>query len=355
MYNKMKHISILGASLLGMLMLATSCNDEWKDEQYKNNYISFRAPLGENGVTEIYVPYTRNLYDEDGNFLSTKYEGEEDGGIGWSDYDLPVIVSGSTHNKTNYDVHYAADPDTLNQLNKERFQLRTDLYYSDMTPYATYPEHQVIESGTDVDLLNIKFHLKGIDLVNKWVLPIQIKDSEDYNYISHPRKNYAKAMLRVLPFNDWSGDFSGTGLKIAIKGDEANASSVESVRFYVVDENTVFFYPGTIDEDRKDRKYYKIYASFDGNKSNGVLNLHCDNPSVNFEVNKQASYRVIEEPDAVKDYLIHRYLIINNLSYSFTDYTSLQGYETNYSAEGSLTQERLINSQEPDPQHAIQW
>lgn len=29
----MKHISILGASLLGLLLLTTSCNDEWEDEQ----------------------------------------------------------------------------------------------------------------------------------------------------------------------------------------------------------------------------------------------------------------------------------------------------------------------------------
>lgn len=353
----MKHISILGVSLFAILMLTTSCNDEWKTEQYIGNYISFRAPLdGRLGVTEIHVPYTRNLYDEKtGELISPKFTEEEDGGLGWSDYDLPVLVTGSQIGGKEFDVHFAADPDTLNQLNYERFQLRTDLYYADMTPYATYPEHQVVTNSADATQLNIKFHLKGIDLVEKWVLPIQIKDNEDYSYISHPRKNYAKAMLRVFPFNDWSGDFSGTGLKIAIEGDEANASSVESVRFYVVDENTVFFYPGTIDENRKDRKYYKIYAEFDGSKSNGVLNIHCDNPNVKLVVNKQASYRIIEEKDAIKDYLIHRYLIINNLSYNFVDYTSLPGYEMPYSANGSLTQERLINSQEHDKQHAIMW
>ena len=31
-----------------------SCNDEWKDEQYEQ-YVSFRAPLNDQGVTPIYV------------------------------------------------------------------------------------------------------------------------------------------------------------------------------------------------------------------------------------------------------------------------------------------------------------
>lgn len=41
---------------LCMLLLITSCNDEWKDEQYRQ-YISFKAPIKDkdNGVTPIYV------------------------------------------------------------------------------------------------------------------------------------------------------------------------------------------------------------------------------------------------------------------------------------------------------------
>ena len=39
-----------------------SCNDEWKDEQYEQ-YISFRAPLNDQGVTPVYVPYTRKNAD----------------------------------------------------------------------------------------------------------------------------------------------------------------------------------------------------------------------------------------------------------------------------------------------------
>ena len=72
---------------LCMLLLITSCNDEWKDEQYRQ-YISFKAPIKDkdNGVTPIYV-----RYNPDGKVR----------------YQLPVIVSGSTTNEQDIDVHVA--------------------------------------------------------------------------------------------------------------------------------------------------------------------------------------------------------------------------------------------------------
>lgn len=85
-------------------MLTTSCNDEWEDEQYAH-YISFSAPLNSNGVREVNVPYTRCLFDEDGKEIGNKFESEGNGGIGISEYDLPVIVSGSTTNDRNINVH----------------------------------------------------------------------------------------------------------------------------------------------------------------------------------------------------------------------------------------------------------
>lgn len=367
MYNKMKHISVFGASLLGLLALTTSCNDEWKDEQY-SQYISFSAPLGKNGVTEINVPFTRRSYDANGNILGNKFASEGVNGEGISEYNLPVIVSGSNNNGRTLDIHFAADPDTLDVVNKARFQLRTDLYYRDMSSYANYPSQLQIQKGQNVGLLNVKFNFTGLDLVEKWVLPIKILDkvdNENLNYISHPRKHYAKAMLRVFPFNDWSGEYSGTNQKIFITGDDANASARETVRFYVVNENTVFFYPGLIDEDRLDRRNYKIYAEFDGGE-NGIVRFRCDNPNVKFKANKEASYRVIEEHDAVKDYLLHRYVIINNVDFEFVDYTSVPPtkdpetgediyYEMPYSVQGTLTLDRVINTQESDKDYAIEW
>lgn len=348
----MKKLSILAASLLGLLSLVTSCNDEWKDEQY-TQYVSFRAPLNDAGVTEIYVPYTR--HNADGTVMS---------GEGKSYYDLPVIVSGSTNNAKDLTVHFSYDPDTLSVLNYARFSNRTDLFYHDMTPYATFAPTIDIPKGTDVGLLRLNFDFKAhtgdnatvgdIDMAEKWVLPVQILDDASYNYTSHPRKNYAKAMLRIFPFNDYSGDYSSSALKIFIPGDEANASTVSEKRCYVVNENTVFFYAGNRDEDYTDRRNYKIYARFIGDTS-GTLELYTDNHNMKLNVKKEASFRVVESMDAQQPYLKHRYVIINNLNYSYVDYTSISNYEMPYEVSGSMTLERKINTQIPDEDQAIEW
>ena len=40
--------------ILTMSVLVISCNSEWDEEQYEQ-YISFKAPVGDKGVTDIYV------------------------------------------------------------------------------------------------------------------------------------------------------------------------------------------------------------------------------------------------------------------------------------------------------------
>ena len=48
-------------------------------------------------------------------------------------YQLPVIVSGSTVNTQDRDIHIAVDADTLRTLNIERFSLyRPELWYTEM-------------------------------------------------------------------------------------------------------------------------------------------------------------------------------------------------------------------------------
>ena len=198
------------AALFGVLILTTSCNDEWKEEQY-TQYISFKAPLDTEGnsvgVTTVHVPYTR--IDESGN---PRY-----GATGVSSYELPVIVSGSTHNNRNLTVHIAHDPDTLDILNYERFNYRKELYYNDMNTYATYSPTLDIRKGDDITLFHIGLDFRGIDLAEKWVLPLTIEDKDangnSYGYERNPRKNYAKAMLRILPYTDYSGQYIATNLK----------------------------------------------------------------------------------------------------------------------------------------------
>ena len=133
---------------VGLLLFAiaslTSCNDEWQDEQYEK-YISFKAPLNDNGVTAVYVPYSR--HNDDGSLMF--------GSEGKSSYDLPVIVAGTTRNGSDINVQ-VGHSDTLAILNYERFGSPTyraditDLYYKDMSDYAQYPANVTVKSGDDI-------------------------------------------------------------------------------------------------------------------------------------------------------------------------------------------------------------
>lgn len=103
----MRKLYILGM-ILAMCATFSACNDEWKEELY-TQMISFKAPLGDNSLNEIYVRYQPD---------------------GMGIYQLPVIVSGSKNNDRNIDVKIAVDEDTLRILNQEKFPVgRQDLWY----------------------------------------------------------------------------------------------------------------------------------------------------------------------------------------------------------------------------------
>lgn len=319
--------------MLLTLLLCSSCNDEWKDEQYEH-YVSFKAPLNNQGVTRINVRY--------------KSEGKVT-------YQLPLIVSGSTVNDRDLTVHVAVDSDTLQTLNYERFQSRTDLYYKELgNQYFTMPQSVTIPKGENTTELNIDFTLKGLDLVDKWILPLTVVDNPSYDYVGNPRKNYRKAMLRIMPFNDYSGIYSGTGLKMFLKGYENEAPIVRSeIPTFVVDENSIFFYAGMTDEDNIYRKNYKIRAYFD--EETKIVSFSADDPDIKFESFGTAVFKVDEIMDDVRPYLLHRYITINNIDYTFTDYTTVPGETISYTVRGSLIMERKINTQIPDEDQAIEW
>ena len=66
-----------------------------------------------------------------------------------------------------------------------------------------------------------------------------------------------------MPFNDYSGNYSAVNYKCYIKGAESEAPFVKNyVMTYVVDDQSLFFYAGIIDETRVDRKGYRILAKF---------------------------------------------------------------------------------------------
>ena len=132
----------------------------------------------------------------------------------------------------------------------------------------------------------------------------------------------------------------------------------EESRAYVVDENTVFFYAGIrIDEDRMDRNNYKVFFRFEpeGDGNRGKVEIYTDNPAMKLQVNNSAEFSVYEQYDDVRPYLLHHYIIINNINYNFTDYTSSVSTEFEYNVTGSLTLERPINTQIPNEDQAIEW
>ena len=198
---------------------AVSCNDEWDEELYKH-YVSFKAPLNAKGVTDIYVKYKK---------------GEA------SNYQLPLIVSGTTTNPNELNVKIALDPDSLNVLNYERFQNRHELYFRQLeSTFYNMPQQSVtIPAGSRQALLPINFKFEGIDMFYKWILPLTIVEEESNNYRPHPRKNYRKAMLRVIPFNDYSGVYQSTAMRIYFKGTTTNALVVSTRTASVVEDSSM--------------------------------------------------------------------------------------------------------------------
>lgn len=324
--------SYIASLLFSTLFLCSACNDEWKEEQFEH-LVSFKAPLNNEGISNIYVRYKE---DQKTSFLQ------------------PLIVSGTTFDSPEMNVQVGVDHDTLGVLNFERFQRREDFYFKELSSsYFSIPSSVQINGGENTALMNIDFSLKGIDMTEKWVLPLTILADPSNRYQVNGRKHYKKALLRVNPFNDYSGTYSGTALKVSMAGYEDETPIVKSqIRSYVVDENTIFFYAGNIDEERNDRRNYKIYATF---SETGSVIFSADNPDIHFKPTNDASYTITEQMDAVRPYLLHRYITINNIGYEFTDYTMVPNYDINYIVSGSLILERQLNTQIPDEDQSIEW
>lgn len=323
---------LLNTILLVVIVASlASCNDEWKDELYAH-YVSFKAPINSKGVTDIYVRYKKDD-------IST--------------YQLPLIVSGTTTNPKDMNIKVALDPDTLRILNYERFQHREDLYFTQLeSSYYDIPSDLVnIPAGSRQGLLPIDFDFKDIDMFHKWILPLTIVEESSANYVPHPRKNYKKAMLRVIPFNDYSGVYQSTAMLLYPKGTDVNALVVSTRPSFVVDANSIFFYAGSIDEESIYRKTYKIIATFN---DDGTLTLKAENDKINFKVHGTPRYSVEEVMDDLLPYLKHRYITLN-LAYSYDDITSVPGVSIGYEAKGTMIMERKINTQIPDEDQAIEW
>lgn len=332
--KKLRIYLAMAATVLGL----GACNDEWKEELY-TQMVSFKARLGSEGVSEVYLRYNRN-----GEVI----------------YNLPVIVSGSQSNHQDLNVKIEVDSDTLTVFNKEKFQQRTDLYFKQLGDqfYQLPSPTLFIPKGSHTGNYPIKFKFDNLDLVERYVLPLTIKD--DPSYISNYRKGWRKALLYIRPFNDFSGNYSSTSMNVYLDGQTSNQLVASTRTAHVVDERSVFFYAGVFEERSEFRGEYKIVMDFsepvtqpDGSKT-GTLNVYAPSSAINFELTAPPTYQIREVPDPTRKYLVNRYCTVN-LKYKYDDVSTVPGKKTRYRADGSMTMNRLINTLVPDEDQAIEW
>lgn len=320
---------------MALALVCSSCNNEF-DEEVFYHYIGLKSVLNSEGTTNVYL-----RYDPTGKAI----------------YNLPVIVGGSTVNKKNLDIKISVDPDTLDQMNLERYKDRKDLYYKLLTEeyyrFVTPTCH--IPAGESVGLFDIEFNFENLDLREKWVLPLTV--DPDPSYVPNPRKNYRKAFLRVFPFNDYSGSYNSSTMNLKIEN-TGDPFTVGSRTLYVVDDKTCFFYAGAISEDYINREKYKVNVTFN---DDGTLYAEAADPDneMNFEPGI-CSYTFTTKQDETVPNIMHEYTTLT-MSYSYDNFTDHVDEETgepvriNYSASGYYTMERKVNTLIPDRDQAIQW
>jgi len=318
----------------------SSCNDEWKDEQYIK-YVSF--------VRSGYVDTYLNTNTADGMVH----------------YKIPIEISGSTKNDKDVTVNVVIDPDTLTAFNRETYFTRTDLFYRQLDEkYYNFPNGMTvtIPAGKDIGYLNVDFNIRNLDLVEKYVLPLRIESTSEY--VPSPKKYYKRSLMRIIPFNYFSGTYSaGAGQITSTTNGVTNTTptSVATREMRYVNDSTVFFYAGLTEEDARNRSLYKIQVKFN---SDMTVTLTADSARINFVADtsidpktgkSKCSYEIKEEMDALQPYLLIRTLTLN-LQYRYDDVTNPY-YTVTYNFKGSYTLERRRNTQIPeeDQQEIFEW
>lgn len=342
----MKYKNICMCVLAATALLLGSCNDIWEEEQYEH-YVSFKAASSNSTVTQVRVKFKKD-------------------GI---HYQLPLLVSGTTINERNLDVHIGVDNDTLPIYNQEHFgEERQDLWYRQLNNSRfLFNDVTRIPAGESSALIDIQLDFNGLDFSENWVLPLIVKDDPSYGYQSHPRLGYNNALLWFTPFNDYSGSYQANALNVKVKGDDGRLPLTTRTA-YVVSENSVFFYAGAIDEAREDRKLFKIQATFhadetfmpeNGSELQGIgtVDLKAMNNVVGLDFVSESTptYEIKERMDSESPTTLIRTLTIKGLKYSFNDPKRVSGTSIAYSVNGTMTLERRINTTIPDEDFAIEW
>jgi hypothetical protein len=339
----MKHLYFYLTVLFGVLFAFPGCNDEWKDELY-TRMVSLKAPVNRDEVSVIYLRY--------------KTDGEVT-------FKLPVIVSGSQTNDRDYTVRIDVDNDTLNFLNVGRYADRSDLYYKQLPEsFYKFPSNTChIPAGEDVALFDIDFNFSGLDLVEKWVLPVTVLPDPSYSLNSY--KGRQKALLWIMPFNDYSGIYSASSMYVYFGGNESKYMTANTREAKVVDENTVFFYAGITEEMAENRGSFKVKCEFLAPQNvtetgeglyvkKGRLVLSAENPALKFEVIGTPTYEIKEELDIDRPHIIKRFFTLT-MEYKYVDAVSSSNAEFPYRCKGSLLMQRNVSTLIPDEDQAVFW
>jgi Domain of unknown function (DUF1735). len=347
----MKHLYFYLTVLLVALFSLSGCNDEWEDELY-TRMVSLKAPINRDDVSVIYL-----RYKPDDQVVT---------------YKLPVIVSGSQTNDRDYNVRIDVDNDTLNFLNYDKYTGRSDLYYKQLPEsfYELPSQTCHIPAGSDVALYNINFKFSGLDLVEKWILPLTILPDPSYSLNTY--KGRQKALLWIMPFNDYSGSYNAGSMYVYF-GDNATKYMTASTReTRVVDDNTIFFYAGITEELAENRGDFKVKCEFlepdevteiEDSKTGestglyvkkGKLVLSAENPALEFEVVGEPTYEIKEEFDIDRPHIIKRFFTLT-MEYKYKDSVSSENMVFPYRCQGTMLMQRNVSTLVPDEDQAIFW
>jgi len=319
------------AAALGCMLLLASCNDEWTDEQYEK-YLSFVHP----GETNIYLKY-----DAQG---------------GKKTHRIPVQVVGSQISGHDIKVDIAIDNDTLAKFNYDNFHSREDLFVKQLAPaHYKFNEMSAVIPGGDVrGYVDVEFSLEGLDTYDRHILPLAISSSSDL--VPNPNKHFGKSLITINPFNDYSGQYMLTSefIEYDDNGNERPEKiKVEYRTGKVVDESTIFFFVGMVDETALNRREFIVYAKFiprDDNPNKGEVELYTENPDLDLQV-QNCHFDISEEMDGRLPYLKRRYVVID-VDYTFWDRSS--DFPAKFKYKGNMIMQRSLNILMPE-EDQIMW
>jgi hypothetical protein len=185
--------------------------------------------------------------------------------------------------------------------------------------------------------------------VEKYILPLSIASTSEY--IPSPNKHYKKTLMRIIPFNYFSGTYSAGAANITLD-DDATPITKDTREMRVVNDSTVFFYAGLCEEDARDRATYKVLAKFNADNS---ITFSADSAQIEFTAGPECKWSIEEKMDALQPYLIIR-TVTMDLQYSYKD-VSNPNYSVKYNLKGYYTLERRRNTQIPeeDQQEIFEW